>query len=45
MDFVTDLRKVADKCKFGTFRETAICDALVCGLGDNHVQMKLFAMT
>ena len=38
-NFMTALKKQAEKCKFGTMCETMIRDMLVCGLRDRGTQL------
>ncbi len=40
-DFLINLMRLAEKCNFGDFRDTAIRDALVCGVRDLTIQTKL----
>ena len=42
-NFMTALKKQAEKCKFGIMRETMIRDMLVCRLRDRGTQLRLFA--
>ena len=42
-DYMTELRRLADKCRFGLHFEEALRDRLVCGLRNVAVQKKLLA--
>ena len=42
-DYVSNLKKLAQDCNFGTFRDTAIRDIFVCGLKSKATQRRLFA--
>ncbi len=41
--YLANLKKLAQDCNFGTFRDTAIRDIFVCGLRNAAVQRRLFA--
>ncbi|PFX14444.1 Uncharacterized protein K02A2.6 [Stylophora pistillata] len=43
-DFVARLKKLAETCEFGGYREEAIRDRFVCGLKDRTIQRKLLAV-
>lgn len=40
-NFVKDLRKLANNCDFGTFKEELIKDRIVCGVRDKRVKERL----
>ena len=40
-DFVSDLRKLAEKCEFEENFEDMLCDRLLCGVNDNAIQNRL----
>ena len=40
-DYIAELRRLADKCRFGSPLEEALKDQLVCGLRNAAVQKKL----
>ena len=42
-DYMAELRRLADKCRFGSHLEEALRDRLVCGLRNVAVQKKLLA--
>ena len=44
-DFLARLLKLAETCEFGSYREEAIRDQLVCCLKERTVQCKLLAVT
>jgi len=39
--YVAELRKLADKCEFGTHLQEALRDMLVCGLRQEDIHWKL----
>ena len=41
---MAELRKLADKCKFGDYLEQALQDHLVCGLRQESIQQKLLTL-
>ena len=43
-DFLTRLKKLAETCEFGGYREKAIRDRFVCGLKERTIQCKLLAV-
>ena len=42
--YMAELRKLADKCDFGTYLEQALRDWLVCGLRQEAIQRKLLTL-
>ncbi|XP_072020487.1 uncharacterized protein [Amphiura filiformis] len=42
-DFLVSLKKLAQDCAFGNFRETAIRDIFLCGLKNKAIKRRLFA--
>mgnify|MGYP000067250698 CR=1 FL=1 len=43
-DFLARLKKLAETCEFGGYREEAIRDRFVCGLKERTIQRKLLAV-
>ena len=43
-DFLARLKKLAETCQFGGYRDEAIRDRFVCGLQERTIQRKLFAV-
>ena len=43
-DFLARLKKLAETCEFGGYREEAIRDRFVCGLKERTIQHKLLAV-
>ena len=43
-DFLARLKKLAETCEFGGYREEAIQDRFVCGLKEQTIQRKLLAV-
>ena len=43
-DFLARLKKLAETCEFGGYREEAIRDRFVCGLEERTIQRKLLAV-
>ena len=41
--FLAELKKLADTCGFGGYREEAIPDLFVCGLNERTIRRKLLA--
>ena len=41
-DFVAHLRKLAEECQFGDTFDDMMRDQLVCGIGDDKVQRRMF---
>ena len=39
--YVAGLRRIAEHCKFGDYLESVLCDRLVCGIQDSHIQRRL----
>ena len=39
-EFVAALRKIAEHCKYGDMLNELLCDRLVCGIYDKHVQQR-----
>ena len=42
--YMAELRRLADKCKFGDYLEQALRDRLVCGLKQESIQRKLLTL-
>lgn len=42
-DYIAALQQLAAKCQFGMFREDALRDRLVCGIGHDDTQRKLLS--
>ena len=40
-DYITSLRKMAQKCNFGTLSDDLIRDRIVCGILDNAVRKRV----
>lgn len=40
-DFIRAIKHLADRCEFGSFKQTAIRDRLVCGISDRDLQKRL----
>ena len=41
--FMSELRALAELCNFGTSLDIMLCDRLVCGVNDSHIQCRLLS--
>ena len=41
--YVAELRRIAERCRFGDNLENVLCDRLVCGIQDSRIQRRLLA--
>ena len=39
--YVAELRRIAERCNFGDYLESVLCDRLVCGIQDSRTQRRL----
>ena len=39
--YVAELRRIAERCNFGDYLESVLCDRLVCGIQDSRIQRRL----
>ena len=44
-DFVTELKKRAEECAFGSLKDSLICDRIVCGTTDNKLRERYLRET
>ena len=43
--YVSELRALAEFCKYGAVLDYMLCDRLVCGINDKHIQQQLLSET
>ena len=43
MQYVVELSRIAERCRFGDNLENVLCDRLACGIQDSHIQRRLLA--
>jgi len=44
-EFVSQLRHLSEHCEFGNTLDHTLCDRIVCGINDPHIQHCLLAET
>ena len=43
MQYVVELSRIAERCRFSDNLENVLCDRLACGIQDSHIQRRLLA--